>query len=172
MTNKKLSGTDWAELGLLIFFLVYFIVLAFYTPQYTEKAALFPKICLIGGFVLLLAKFLALFFPQCKKVFEPEKVQQDLGLIELGEEKPNVQEQKEFPVKQILVMILWLMVTAFLFYLIGIIPAAFICSLFFFLLITKLKWYKGLLLSSSLGIVFYVVFDHLLKLKLYTGILF
>lgn len=171
MAMKKLNGKQWAEFTLLMILMVYFIVLACYTPQYSHKAALFPKVVLVFGSALLIAKILALFFPRVAAVLEPVKKEPEL---EIAAEEKVVEEEipdKVSP-RKVAGMIIWVLGTAGLCYCIGIIPTAFVSTLVFFLFYAKLRWYHAALLSVSLAAILYIVFNLLLKLRLYTGVFF
>lgn len=170
MGRKRLTGKEWAELGFCLFLLIYFSVLTFITPQYSSKAQLFPKVCLVAGFILIVLKFISLFVPRAKAFIEPEKKDNASTTADIPVETEN-KESAKYPIGNVVAVIGWLVLTSAAYYLIGIIPAAFICTLVFFLCITRIKWYKALALSASLVLVLYVVFNVLLKLRLYSGIL-
>lgn len=168
---KKLSGIQRAELSLMLIILAYLVVLIYYTPQYSEKAAFFPKIVLTFCGILLTGKLLSLFFPRFQRVLEPEKKHSDKDISGLPlKEEPE--EKVEVSYSKVIIMITWIIGTALSFYLLGIIIASTLATLVFFLVFSRMRWVQAFLFSFMFGALLFVIFNMLLRMRLFTGILF
>lgn len=179
MNEKNFTPRKILEIALYSMFTIYFGILAFYTPGYGAKARLFPVIVLVISAVLLTLKFLTIFSAKCAAIIEP-KIKKDHSQLVSGavDIEPTEADTAVNPIdnarasRSVVAMMLWLVATAALLYAVGIIPAIAISMLVFFVFFTGMKWYYAIIFDVSFAAAVYVIFQLLLKIRLYEGIFF
>lgn len=179
MEHKHFDLQKKIQLLLLLLFLFYFSVLAFFTPEYSVQARLFPVIILMAGYLLLTLKLMCLFSAKVRKLLEPDPIQTDLGIetLENGQQAEELCQQTEQAGEDrtfvtVIQVILWLILASILFYFIGIVAGTLLSTALFFIVIGNMKWYKALLFAGILAAAVYLIFDMALGMRLHSGILF
>ena len=157
MSDNNRSAFRIGEIVFYTVFVLYIALLLSQTFNLRQDTRLFPLIIMGVSGILLILKFACLLFPKVRYVLE------GAGSVEGGGKKINI--------RNVFLVMSWIILTIVAVYLVGIIPTVLFSPLIFWIFYAKRKVWQSVLLSASLTVVIYVLFVILLRMRMYYGVL-
>jgi hypothetical protein len=155
--------------------LIILIVLGIISMSYKEQTALFPLVVICFGIILVILKIITLVRPEYTPILDPQ------GFFESSKTKHSVKakdkdvgEKDQNPVlwKKEIYIFVWGVIFIFLIFIIGFLSASAISTFIFTKIIGRRNVYKSAIISLLMPLTLYFLFEKLLRIQLYTGILF
>ena len=175
----------YKEIGFMIGFLIYLLILYLASAKLSAGSRAFPMAIMGVSVIAVVLKLLALQFKRFEWL-DPsgnvakgiiEKASKESGLVCQGpaEAEPQPQEStlpKQPPLLTIVLFLLWLSTFAAAIHFIGFLPTMGVWLFIFLVGLSRIKWQKALLLSVCTFALLYLSFVTLLGTNFPRGILF
>ncbi|MFC1817004.1 tripartite tricarboxylate transporter TctB family protein [Thermodesulfobacteriota bacterium] len=149
------------------FFLIAIVLIIFIlTLNYDAKTRLMPLVTVIPTMILGIAVLVGELFPRFKKMFEVDLFK-IMSISNEREVKAKWSEKIGF-----FIIFSWLILFTMLIFVTGFLVAVPVCVFLYIKFPGNISWTKSLIATAALWIFIYVVFQILMGLQLFQGVLF